>query len=71
MMSASGAPKPTPNRPAKMIALVESPGCVVARPTVPPVRIRNPTNNGARIDFNFVLAKPYTTVLKAPQIQAG
>jgi hypothetical protein len=71
MMSAIGAPNPTPKRPAKIIAFVESPGCVVARPTTPPDRIKNPTNKGARIVFNFVLAKPYTTVLKALQIQTG
>lgn len=71
MMRASGAPNPRPTKPEKTIALAELLGWIVARPTSPLVKIRNPTINGARIDFNFVLAKPYTTVLNPPQIQAG
>jgi len=56
--STSGPPNPSPATPPKTIALVELLGWIVARPTMPAVNSRNPTNIGDRIDLNFVLAKP-------------
>ena len=56
MTSTSGAPNPIPARPEKTIALVDWFGWTVARPTIPAVKRRNPTNNGDRIVLSFVLA---------------
>jgi hypothetical protein len=56
MIKISGAPKPMPARPAKTMAEVLSESSIVESPIMPPVKIRNPANNGNRIVLNFVLA---------------